>query len=119
MENKGMPSAFMNWITLTGKSFVSGRYLPASVIQPYCSSALLAATAKHVTTTPIQPPAKAPKNALIISILFCSFLRFGGLGFSPKCVWIFKRYACKTSRTRKFFSLREEDTIWFYFLKFV
>ena len=22
----------------------------------------------------------------------------GGLGFSPKCVWISKRYACKTSR---------------------
>ena len=48
------------------------------------------------------PPVIVPSiNPNIFSFSFRLFTaRYGGLGFSPKCVWISKRYACKTSRIR-------------------
>ena len=55
---------------------------------------------RHIAKTPITPPVIVPSiNPNIFSFSFRLFTaRYGGLGFSPKCVWISKRYACKTSR---------------------
>ena len=46
---------------------------------------------------------------------FSPFSMIGGLGFSPKCVWISKRYACKTSST-DFHRLPHAESIMLPFL---
>ena len=46
---------------------------------------------------------------------FSPFSTAGGLGFSPKCVWISKRYACKTSST-DFHRLPHAESIMIPFL---
>ena len=46
---------------------------------------------------------------------FSPFSTAGGLGFSPKCVWISKRYACKTSST-DFHRLPHAESIMLPFL---